>query len=755
MISEGNFSEDCFMADSPPGTEGGAGKPDRTDFSIMDCLGCLVVALDQQGRIIYYNKKCEDLTGLALEESRGKEYCDLFCQPEEKDLYRSFFHSLEPDCYPVHIDVEHCLRNGSIRKIRWTYSCLPDADGSIRCHIMTGQDLGDLEKRNNELLAVEKNYKKIMRVAPVAVILLNEALRVTTWSSAVENLLGWSRKDVLGKELLLFINDESGLLRRYCERTQKGRIKNNLELDFRRKDGTGISLSLFLAPTRDHNGAIDGLILIALDISERKKAEESLRKQSILRQLLLTLASDFINLPLERLDAELNKMMKAIGEFIDVDRLYIFSLDHGRRVAVNTHEWCAEGIAPEIETLQKVPLDFFPDYLEPFKNGEIVSIPSVAAMPKNHRLRPLFERGGIQSLIMMPLLLDGLNIGFVGFDSVRERKVFTETEIALLRVFSEIVTSVLARQKAEQALRDSERKYRDILSTMEDGYYEVDLHGKIMACNRAAAKLLGYEENELIGRDYSSLCKDEADVYRAFNQAFKTKQSKFSVIIDLLHKNGSLVHADLSLSLVYDPDGRVSGFRGLGRDITERVKMEEELKRLSYQDQLTGVYNRHFFAAELKRLEGSREYPIAIISVDLDGLKLVNDSLGHQAGDSHLRKCADLLKGCLRSSDLLARVGGDEFALILPRTDFRAGEELAERIRSCFRQQTQPEEGLPLSISTGLAVSESSSHQLHDVYIAADRLMYKDKLHSSSNAYRIIVEKLLASLYERDPRLTG
>jgi len=477
-----------------------------------------------------------------------------------------------------------------------------------------------------------------------------------------------------------------------------------------------------------------------------------------------------------------------------------------------------------------------------------------------------------------------------------------------------VLSNLTERVKVEEALRESEQRYRDILDSIEDGFYEVDLQGRIVSCNRAAAKLLGYEEKELVGKSYKTICKDIDKVYREFNQAFKAGEHKFSIIMEMIRKDGSIVSADISVSLTYDKEGNISGFCGLGRDITERreaeqimkarldlveysannsleallqrtldqvcaivkspigfyhfvsddekqltlkawstdtldsfcdmgdrsgmhysvedagvwvdslhqrrpvihndykslphrkglpkghtrvvrelvvpimrqgkivailgvgnkeqdytekdveivtyfadiaweiaerKKAEENIYKLSMRDQLTGLYNRRYFENELERLNCSREHPIAIISADLDGLKLVNDTLGHAEGDLYLQNGARLLKSVLRASDILGRVGGDEFALILPRTNWDAGESLVARIRMQIDEYNRDRTGVPLSISIGLAVSESRKQPLEESYKIADNAMYKDKLQRGQLARAGIVSSLIEKLSER------
>ncbi len=164
----------------------------------------------------------------------------------------------------------------------------------------------------------------------------------------------------------------------------------------------------------------------------------------------MNLATECINVPLDKVDQTINEMLKAVGEFTKVDRVYVFNHDYKCRVTFNTHEWCAEGIPPEIDNLQATPFDYFPDILETHQKGEVVHIPDVAKMPANHVMRPVFEAQGIQSLILLPLFCENVYSGFVGFDAVKKKTVFTEREINLLKVLAEITSNVLARQKIEK-----------------------------------------------------------------------------------------------------------------------------------------------------------------------------------------------------------------------------------------------------------------------------------------------------------------
>lgn len=179
-------------------------------------------------------------------------------------------------------------------------------------------------------------------------------------------------------------------------------------------------------------------------------------------------------------------------------------------------------------------------------------------------------------------------------------------------------------------------------------------------------------------------------------------------------------------------------------------KDQDQLKYLTLHDPLTGLYNRVYFENELGRLEGGREYPVVIISADLNGLKLINETMGQKTGDQILQVCADLLGKPLRRGDILARVGGDEFVAVLPRSDGRHGEETATAIQREVDQYNRKNEQLPVSIALGYAVSMDQSEPLEDTLKEANKNLQLDKQERSESARNQVVNALLAALSERD-----
>ena len=202
----------------------------------------------------------------------------------------------------------------------------------------------------------------------------------------------------------------------------------------------------------------------------------------------------------------------------------------------------------------------------------------------------------------------------------------------------------------------------------------------IIDINQYASDLLGYEKEELIGEEFECLVSENGeDLYMdclrdmkydgplTFRLTLETKQEKkLPVEINCKH-------------LTYN--GQEYGFL-FAQDITEILKREKDINYLLYRDSLTELYNRRFFEEELKRLDTGRQLPLAIVMIDVNGLKVINDTYGHKAGDEHLKKVAEILKNSIRQEDILARWAGDEFVILMPNTDYDAAKLLYRRIKS-------------------------------------------------------------------------
>ncbi|MGM0652669.1 MAG: diguanylate cyclase [Bacillota bacterium] len=494
------------------------------------------------------------------------------------------------------------------------------------------------------------------------------------------------------------------------------------------------------------------VLSIVRDITDSKEAQKKLTYQLEFEKMIVEISSVFVGETEQNIDKAIEHALELSGKFFGADRSYVCRFSEDGLCMDNTHEWCAEGIPSMKERNQGFLLANTPWWAAQLKKQDYVYVPDVDSLPPQAaKDKQDFYAEGTKSFLTIPLVKEGVTIGIFGFKMVSHKKRLTEHQIALLKVVAEIIAGAIIKNETESALIKSEQRYRDILDTMEEAYYETDLKGNITFFNDAGLRLFGgYTDDEARGMNYKFLYKDSSQAFEAFNNVFLTGKPHKGLVLEMIRKDGSTFYGEISIALLNDNDGYITGFKGIGKDVTERIENERRLKYLSMHDQLTGIYNRTFFEAELARLDKSREFPVTIISADLDGLKLINDTMGHNNGDNLLQGCAQVLKKSLRDSDILARVGGDEFSAILTETDKKTGERLVRRIRKAIESYNQDNIELPLSISIGVATADNDDYSLKDLFKRADDMMYRDKLYSSASSRSKIVQSLLATLAERD-----
>ncbi len=293
-------------------------------------------------------------------------------------------------------------------------------------------------------------------------------------------------------------------------------------------------------------------------------------------------------------------------------------------------------------------------------------------------------------------------------------------------------TPATRTDEAEQALRRSEQRYRQIIDTTQEGVWLRDADARTVFVNRRVCEMLGYTAAEMLGRPvYDFMDADSrAEAERRFAQRKAGVSQQHDVCYK--HKDGSDVWAIVSASPLYDDGGGFIGGLGMITDITERKRQEETIRWQAYHDALTGLPNRSLLEDRLHQLlvmSGRQESPVAVMFIDLDRFKQVNDTLGHGAGDLLLKVVAGRIAGCLRAEDTVARLGGDEFAVLLPGVGHP--EAVATVARKLLGALAQPLEiaGQEVSVSGSIGVSlhPPDGDDVPSLLKHADAAMYRAK----------------------------
>ena len=311
---------------------------------------------------------------------------------------------------------------------------------------------------------------------------------------------------------------------------------------------------------------------------------------------------------------------------------------------------------------------------------------------------------------------------------------------------------VLRNLALEDQLSELTAEYDLIFDHTQDVFFllKVGPDGvpRLRRINATAERVTGFDNSAVRGRRLRGVI---GPVYREFAGHLATcLADREPVSFELSTPNdGAAVTWSCNLVPVVQ-DGQVSHVVGSAHDISERKQMEEAIRLLSFNDKLTGIYNRRYFEEELHRLEGGRAYPITIVCSDVDGLKLINDTLGHRAGDRLLKAFGGLLKRVFRKSDVVARVGGDEFAVAMTETSAEVAAARCRQLADLVETYNQRHPKLPLSVSFGQATSEGPATSLEKTFIEADKNMYQDKVGRTTTAADALLRALVAALARKD-----
>lgn len=306
-----------------------------------------------------------------------------------------------------------------------------------------------------------------------------------------------------------------------------------------------------------------------------------------------------------------------------------------------------------------------------------------------------------------------------------------------------VVADITEQKQAERALQEREASYSSVFHSSKDAMYVTARDGEFVDFNLAAADLFGYARDELMMLNVQQLYADPADRSR-FQQEVEQKGSVRDYEVKFRRKDGTELDCLLTSTVRRAADGTVLGYHGIIIDFTERKRVEATIRQLAYYDPLTGLPNRVLFndrlTVELARARRN-EQEVAVMMLDLDRFKNVNDSMGHAFGDQLLKAIADRLTGVLRRSDTIARLGGDEFVLLLPEAKKEGVIEVARRILEAVRQPfAVTGHHLTVTTSIGIAIYPDDGHDAETLVKNADTAMYRVKETGRNNYQRFNYE---------------
>ncbi|WP_143423084.1 PAS domain S-box protein [Halarsenatibacter silvermanii] len=661
-------------------------KLEMTQFS-LDNASLMIFRTGSEGEILYANNQACEKLGYQQEELEGSEVSRIIDEKEfidRKDFWRKI---KEEDSFSY--ERKFITKNGEKFPVFIVSQYFQYEEEEYE--FVFASDITEQKKMEEELKIRERQYRKIFESAPVGMELKNSDGIILDVNERTCQITGYDKDELIGESIFTALVPEfhSEKARENFQKVLSGQEREQILPAIKK---TGESYYVNLKDTKIQlPGGEDGVLSMRIDVTDRLEAERKLKEE---KERFRSLAETSL-FGLFVLKEEFKYVNPALEEITGYSRDEIHDMKF----------W--EIVAPEHQSMVR------------------------------RRRRALLAGKNVPSSYEFELQRKDGEKRWILFSGTR---IDYEGETAILGT----AIDISERKKAQEKLEIREEQYRKIFEMAPVGLMLEDEEGNILEVNEKLCEITGYEEEELLGNNImDTLVIPELREQARENMERILAGENLEFKGFSRRKNGEKYYLHLfetKVSLPREEEGILS----IQLDITDLKEKEEELKYLSYHDTLTDLYNRTFLEEEMKRLNTERQHPLSIIYCDVNGLKIVNDTYGHRAGDELLKKVADIMNSITRDEDLVSRWAGDEYVILLPDTDYSTAQKIAGRLEQTCREAKFRD--IPITLGIGIAVKKDLEEEFGEVLTRADKRMYNDKLTKSQSTENKLVRNMLNTL---------
>ncbi len=535
----------------------------------------------------------------------------------------------------------------------------------------------------------EALLRALLDYQPDLICRFNADTTLTYVNQSYAEAFGQAPETLLGRSFLELVpehhHDE---IRARLSRLTPGQPSQTYEHEAIGADGAPIWQEWTDRAFFDDSGQLLTIQSIGRDITERRRAQQELERQTRLQEMLSELSATFINLPLAQVDATIEHSIQRLGRFIGADRFFIFSYDYASGRGRNTFEWVSDGTQPLVEGLVDFPLEWLGRWPEQHRQGQVVHIPDVEALPDDDPDHRLLSPYGIRSSLAVPMMDNDRCIGALGLDSIQQRHFFSDAERRLLVVFAQMLVNIEKRRASLHEIEENRRFLADLIDTSLAIIAVKDTQGRYTLINRQWERTTGRDRLEVLGR--TDLEIFDPDTARQFmdNDSEVLEHGRTIRIEETLPGEHDLRYFDAAKFPVRNHGGQVVGLCAMITETTDRRRAESEkiareaaeaadraksafLSSMSHEmrtplnaiigfaqlllrDQHLGGHQ----AQQLQTINRSAEHLLSLINDVLDFSKL-------ESSRDHLHEQDFSLRGLIGDIELMFRLRAENLGLYL------------------------------------------------------------------------------------------
>lgn len=645
-----------------------------------------IFLLDVDGKVLDVNNAVVNIFGYSVEEIFGIYYPNLLLPSTDHHVESLIDKSCKGESLSYEASAYH--KNGSILYLRVKNVPMLE-EGKIIGVMVVAKDETELFQTKLTLQATTERFTSIFNSSADAIDIIDINGDVMMVNPAFEEMYGWNKKELLGKKLPTIPNSRLDAVKDRREKAIQGEYTRGLEVDCLKKDGTSIHVSITVSPLLNGEEKVVGFLGISRDITERKKMESDLRDSKNRYKSLLNISPEAICV-------------------------------HSQGVICYINEAGAKlfGYSHPSELLDHHILDF----------TDIDSWETVSESIRMSKENKYFSKKTLEQTM------------------VRSDRSKVEVEATILGIEYEdepaiqvIYRDITERKVLLESLIRSEEKYRLIAENMTDLVALIDKNGMLKYISPSFQPVLGFPLEDLQGKkardqihqkDYGRIIPD----FKTLKNTTDSVKAEFRI----KHKTKGWLWVEAKATYFIDEEHGKPFLLVVSRDIEERRRLQEELKFMAFYDSLTGLPNRRLFGQKMQQAikkAARNNEQFALLYMDIDKFKNVNDNLGHSIGDKLLKLFGERVSACLRNKDIIARRGGDEFtALLLDIKEEKDALIIAKRVLESLQQEwTIDGYAFKTTSSIGISLYPRDGTNLETLMAHADKALYDAKENGRNN----------------------